>query len=205
VTKGGPPRVILLGGAPATGKSTIARALADQLGHLVIATDDLGAAVRGVTEPAVAPELFAAHPGDHREYLASHSGDELLEHALRSHRALWPAIESVIHAHATWSTPAIVEGWTLLPDLVAGFDHVAAVWIEIPGSVLEERVRADTAFYAGASDPDLVIRRFIRRSVEFGGWLRTEISARELPHVRLSGAETPVEASHALLEALQGQ
>jgi 2-phosphoglycerate kinase len=199
-----PPRVILIGGSPMSGKSTVARTTAAQLGSSVIATDDLGAAARGVTSPAVAPDLYAMHKGDYREYCISHSVEELLEHAQRSHRALWPAIESVIHEHATWACSAIIEGWALLPDLVARLDlsGVAGVWIEVPESVLEARVRETTAFYAGASNPDLMIEQFTRRSVEFGRWLRTRTSALELPLVRLSGKESPEEASNALLGAI---
>lgn len=198
------PRVILIGGSPTSGKSTVAQAMAVQLGHSVIATDDLGAAARGVTGPAEAPDLFAMRAQDHRAYYISHPVETLLEHAQRSHRALWPAIESVIQDHATWSSPAILEGWALLPDLVARLDlsGVAAVWLEVPGSVLEARVRANTSLFAEASNPELMIRRFTQRSVEFGRWLRAETSVLQLPLVRLSGAETPEEASQALLHAL---
>ena len=202
-----PPRVILVGGAPMSGKSTVARIMAAQLGFSVIATDDLGAAARGVTGAAVAPDLFAARAEDHREYYVSHSVAELLEHAQRSHRALWPAIKSVIHEHATWASPSIIEGWALLPDLVATLDlsGVAPVWIEVPDTVLEARVRANTAFYAGASNPNLMIKRFTARSVEFGRELRVQISGLQLPLVRLSGAETPEETARALSNAIRGR
>jgi cytidylate kinase len=43
------PRVILVGGAPLSGKSTVARVLADRHRYACIATDDLGAAVRAVS------------------------------------------------------------------------------------------------------------------------------------------------------------
>ena len=199
------PRVILIGGSPTSGKSTVARTIAAKLDYSVIATDDLGAAARGVTGPSVAPDLFPMRAEDYREYYISHSIEELLEHAQRSHRALWPAIESVIREHATWASSSIVEGWALLPDLVAKLDlsEVVAVWIEVPESVLEARVRADAAFFTGASNQELMIKQFTRRSVEFGIGLRAQTSALQLPLVRLSGAETPGEASRALLHAIR--
>jgi hypothetical protein len=200
-------RVILIGGSPTSGKSTLASTLAAQLGYSVIATDDIGAAVRGVTGPQVAPDLFAMQAIDYREYYISHSVEEMLEQAQRSHRALWPAIEAVIHAHATWAAPSIVEGWALLPDLVAKLDtnRIAAVWIDVPGSVLEARVRANAAFFAGASNPELMIKRFTQRSVEFGLWHRSETSSLQLPLILLTGDEPPEEASRALLHAIKGR
>jgi 2-phosphoglycerate kinase len=43
------PRVILIGGAPMTGKTTVAHMLAATLGYGCLATDDLGEAIRAVT------------------------------------------------------------------------------------------------------------------------------------------------------------
>lgn len=198
-------RVLLIGGPPSSGKSTVARATADTLGFSVIATDDIGAAARGITTPAIAPDLFAMHSAEYPEYYISHPVEELLEHAMRSHRALRPAIESVIHEHATWTSPAIIEGWSLLPDLVAKLDpgRVTAVWMEAPDSVLEARVRANTAFLSGAAYRELIIKRFTQRSVEFGRRLRSETSDLQFPLLRLSGTETPGEASRSLLRAIQ--
>jgi hypothetical protein len=144
---------------------------------------------------------------DYREYYISHSVEELLEHAARSHRALWPALEAVIHEHVTWACSAIIEGWSLLPDLVAKLDRsgVAAAWIEVPASVLEARARQNTAFHAGASNPELMIARFTSRSVAFGQWLREQTSALQLPLVPLSGAETPDEAARVVLQAIGGE
>lgn len=59
-----PPRVIPIGGAPMSGKSTVARTIAARLGLSAIATDDLGAAARGATGPAIASDLLAAFRTD---------------------------------------------------------------------------------------------------------------------------------------------
>jgi 2-phosphoglycerate kinase len=204
MTKSESLRVILIGGSPASGKSTVARALADRLGFSVIATDDIGAAARGATGPALAPDLFLMQTKDYREYYISCRVEELLEHAKRSHRALWPAIESVIHEHAAWGSSMIVEDWALLPDLVANLNlgRVAAAWIVVPDKVLESRVRANATFYSGASNTELMIERFTQRSVEFGRWLRSEASALRLPVVKLTGGETPAEACRDWLHAI---
>jgi 2-phosphoglycerate kinase len=93
------PRVILIGGVPMSGKSTVARVLADRHRRSVIATDDLGAAVRAVTKPGSPP----MQGEDYREYYVARTVERLWQEALDSHRALQPAIEAVARMHATAS------------------------------------------------------------------------------------------------------
>jgi adenylate kinase family enzyme len=51
--------VIVIGGAPFSGKTTLAKRLAAQRGYALVAIDDLGTAVRAVTTPLSHPAL---HP-----------------------------------------------------------------------------------------------------------------------------------------------
>jgi cytidylate kinase len=51
------PRVILIGGAPMSGKTTVAQMLAATLGYGCLSTDDLGAAIRAVTTKDSHPHL----------------------------------------------------------------------------------------------------------------------------------------------------
>jgi len=195
---------VLIGGPPSSGKSTLARTLAAQLGYQVIATDDLGAAARGVTGPEAAPDLFAMRDDSYQHYYVKYTVAEQLDHALRAHRALWPAIESVIHEHATWAPPCIIEGWALLPELVAGVRGATAVWLEVPEPAIVARVTANKAFHAGAPDPELLIGQFSRRSVEFGRWLGERTAALQLPLVRLTGSEPPDEVARNVLDVVGG-
>ena len=53
------PRVILVGGAPMSGKTTVTSRLAATLGYGCLSTDDLGEALRAVTTKDLHPHL---HP-----------------------------------------------------------------------------------------------------------------------------------------------
>jgi 2-phosphoglycerate kinase len=59
------PRVVLLGGAPRSGKSSAARRLAERLGYDTVCIDDLVAAVQPVTTVASHQTMTRI---DHREY-----------------------------------------------------------------------------------------------------------------------------------------
>lgn len=111
--------VILIGGAPLCGKTAAARLIGRRCGMPVISTDHLGEAARAVTSPASHADLHGCNLIDYRAYYASKSPDALFDDALRAHQALWPAIENVIRRHLEWAGSAVIEGWALLPQLVA--------------------------------------------------------------------------------------
>ncbi len=189
------PRVILIGGAPGTGKSTVSRALGRKLDYNVISTDDLGRAARSVASPELVPDLFAFVAADHRQYYQDHLVPELLEHALRAHIALWPAIRQVIEVHAAWASPAVIEGWALLPEQVAILDapNISSLWISTPADTIRSRVISDSEFYRGARDERLMINRFVGRSIAFTDWLREETARLKLAFVELGDERSSVD------------
>lgn len=197
-------RVILVGGAPLSGKTTAARLIGQRCGMPVISTDDLGEAARALTSPTSHPDLHACTLTDYREYYSAHSPPRLLQDALRTHEALWPAIAAVIRRHLEWAGSAVIEGWALLPNLIATIEspRLRSVWIEAPEAILRSRLQAEPDFVRGAADPGLVLERFVGRSVLMNGWLREQASAWGLPHVVLSGVEPADDVASRCLEAM---
>jgi hypothetical protein len=194
-------RVILVGGAPMSGKSTVARVLAERRRYALIATDDLGAAVRA--DRAARSALASPPPEDHREYYVVRSVDQLWQEALVGHQALAPAIDAVVRMHATWAQPAIIEGWALLPERLGHLaPEVAAVWLLAGRDLLEARVRADTAFWAGASDTEAMITKFVARSLRFNEQLCDAGKTRPLRLVHVSGGESPGTVADRIEERL---
>ena len=155
------PKVILIGGAPFSGKTTIARKIASMLDYSCISTDDIGSAIE-----AIVPEYFPKIGFDYREYYIKHTVSELIEHAEKQHKKLWPAIENVIKNHALWGDPIVVEGWALHPENVLNleYDNVKSIWLLADENLLEERVKKDKDFYSGASDEGKMITHYLQRS-----------------------------------------
>ena len=158
--------VIIIGGAPFSGKTTLAKRLAAQRGYALVAIDDLGTAVRAVTSPQSHPALHPMAGWDYRAYYVAHPPATLIDHSMREHQALWPAITAVTHAHLQWAGPVILEGWQLDPARVASCTHpqIRACWLLVDDAVLEARLRADTAFYQGCADVERLIRHYVARS-----------------------------------------
>jgi 2-phosphoglycerate kinase len=80
--------VILIGGAPFSGKTTLAKRLAAQRGYALIAIDDLGTAVRAVTTPQSHLALHPMSGWDYRAYYAEYTPPMLIEHRRQEHQAL---------------------------------------------------------------------------------------------------------------------
>jgi 2-phosphoglycerate kinase len=159
-------KVILIGGAPFSGKTTLAKRLAAQRGYALVAIDDLGTALRAVTTPQSHPALHPMAGWDYRAYYVASSPATLIEHSQREHQALWPAIVAVIDAHLHWAGPVILEGWQLDPERVRAITHpqLRTCWLLVDDAVLEARLRADTAFYQGCTDVERFIRHYLARS-----------------------------------------
>jgi 2-phosphoglycerate kinase len=158
--------VIVMGGAPFAGKTTLAKRLAAPRGYALVAIDDLGTALRALTTPQSHPDLHPMAGWDYRAYYIAHPPPTLIEHSRREHEALWPAIAAVIHAHLQWAGPVILEGWQLDPERVRAVTHpqLRACWLLMDDTVLEARLRTDTAFYQGCTDVERLIRHYLARS-----------------------------------------
>jgi 2-phosphoglycerate kinase len=193
----GRPRVILIGGAPRSGKGTIARILAARVCYDLVHTDDLGTAARAVTSPATQPDLHPMTGWDYRDYYLRNSNDELWEDALRSHRALWPAVEAVVNLRSNWGAPAIVEGWAILPDLAQrlNLSTTFVCWLLVKPDVLAERIRRDHDFSRGAVDKELLVAAFTERSRRYNDHVREHAG----PHVLRIEQETPEEIADHIL------
>jgi 2-phosphoglycerate kinase len=178
--------VLLLGGAPKAGTTTLARALSVAIGWDVIATDDLGAAARAMTTPDSHPDLHPMAGVDWREYYIERSDEALFDEALRAHRAAWPAIAHVVMNRASWGQHAIIEGWALLPELAATISHAAvrSIWLAADSSELDRRVRLTPEFFRGASDPETMIARFVKRSIAVDTYAIASARARVVEVVR---------------------
>jgi 2-phosphoglycerate kinase len=160
--------VIVIGGTPFSGKTTLATRLAAQRGYALVAIDDLSTAVRALTTPPSHPALHPMAGWDDRAYDLAHPPPTLIAHSRREQQALWPAIGAVSHAHLQWAGPVILEGWQLEPERLRSVTHphLRACWLLVDDAVLEARLRADTAFSQGCTD----VERFIRHYLARGRW-----------------------------------
>ena len=152
--------VFLIGGPSHVGKTTLARALADQLGWARQSTDHLG------RHPGRPWGGVRAQVADH--YLALTTAE--LMAAYEAHYArMWPLLERLITHHATDASAEslVLEGSGIRPAAVAGLhlDGVEAVWLTASDETLRTRIHAASGYAAAARAQRVLIDRFVDRTL----------------------------------------
>lgn len=181
--------VILIGGAPGSGKSTLGRALAAALGHGSTSGDDLAIAMRSVTGPEDHPELHPARGAGHVAYFTNSPPDKLIEDAERLEHAMWPVLERVSMVHLQKRAGVVIDWWLLPPDSVSAMasDRIASLWLHVDPDVLWERERRNTSFFGDSPDPGRMLDNFMARSIWRNDLVEEQATRLELPLLRVSG------------------
>ena len=182
-------RVLLLGGASGSGKSSLSYPLARRYGAPIVEVDDLVEAVQAMTTPEQQPVLhyWLTHP-ESSQLPAERVAELQIEFA----RALRPAVEAVIANHVRTDTPVIIEGDYLLPGPLPDLVRAAIVHEpDVEQLVHNYRLREP---HAGEQ------RRRAEASARYGDWLADQAAPFGIPVIAARPWETALERLCSLLD-----
>ena len=136
-------RLVLVGGLPGTGKSTLAGAVGDALGATVLRSDEVRKELAGLPADQHAPAAFGQGL-----YSPTVTADTYGALMARAEVAL--AMGETVVLDASWSE----ERWRALARAAAGRVHADVVELrcDVPADVAAERIRARAAAGADPSD-----------------------------------------------------
>ncbi|MFF2656551.1 hypothetical protein ACFVUH_04220 [Kitasatospora sp. NPDC058032] len=167
-------RVVLIGGTSNTGKSTVARLVAERLGFEYRSTDTL-ARHPGRPWPVPGWEV-PPHVAEHYRTLTV---DELIASVLAHYARLRPVIgELVAERVADGDGPGLVlEGSALWPDGTARLvgPGTAALWLTADETVIRERIRLGGRYAEATEDGRHLMDRFLARSVRYQELMLAEL------------------------------
>lgn len=189
------PTVLVIGGPPGAGKTTLGRAMAARLGAASLSVDDLMTALRVVTTPDSHPALFFMRAaGGHVEYFTQSPPARLVADAIELEQLSTPVVDAVVRSHLDRSEPAVLDWWLLDPDWVAGLgdERVAAVFLHPTAELLWHRERS-TGFADPSDDPERMLANFVHRSLWRNEHLAAAARRLGLPVLEIAGTE-PVDA-----------
>ncbi|MEO0565582.1 MAG: AAA family ATPase, partial [Chloroflexota bacterium] len=134
-------KVILIGGAPGAGKTTLGAALAAKLKITSLTIDDLVTAATAITTPETHPGLHVMRQTNHLDYYTNSSLEQLQADATHRHEATWPMVERVIRKYVKQGSGVVIDGWHLRPQWVADlqWENIFSYWIVVTPDVLEAR------------------------------------------------------------------
>lgn len=168
------------------GKTTIANIISSRLQYACISTDDIGAAVASVTNPASHPAFHYMGGHDYREYYIVNNRGKLISDINRQHESLWPAVRTIFENHAHWGSPVVIEGWALRPSYVTQLSgNISGLFILADEELIASRT-CSSDFSTGASDEEKMIQRYIERSLWYNSFLREQVGRLSLKSISVS-------------------
>lgn len=134
----GAAQVVLVGGSPGAGKSTLGRAVASRLGYDSLTVDDLLVTAQVLTTEESQSEFHQVSRLGHVRYFTDGPKEKLVSDSLTQEAAMWPVLERVISSRISKQSPQVIDWWLLRPRTVAALDpgQVASVWVHIDPEAL---------------------------------------------------------------------
>jgi 2-phosphoglycerate kinase len=186
-------QIILMGGMPTAGKSTLAEGLSKHLNLPWISTDQIGIMMRAVGTRETHPTLFTWEDYDGFRYLSDYTADEIADNEFALSDAVWLGVRKLIKEDYDWADGFIVEGDVILPRLVAqDFSDAINVKAVFIGDQDIERVRnvVFTRNFAGAGGyPDDVKEKEVEWVLNYAGKLKSQVLEHNMPWVEIEKNE----------------
>lgn len=126
-------KIILIGGAPTMGKSTLASILSKRLDIPWISTDQFREIMKTVARREDSPEIFSSDGYTAEKFLAEFSAEEIVTKEMEQGREVWKGVKRFIDKDYVWEYGFIIEGVHILPHLVkkdfTGNEDVKSVFL----------------------------------------------------------------------------
>ncbi len=109
-------KIILIGGAPCSGKSFLAQQLLDKLNIPWVSTDTIREFMKEMAPRDKYP-ILREFEGDVEEYFKNHTAQQIFDNHHKQSLAVWEGVKTWIDKNHNWKS-YVVEGVAILPEMV---------------------------------------------------------------------------------------
>lgn len=109
--------ILLIGGSSGTGKSYLARQLAEHYKTPLTEVDDIRIALQQIVDKAQHPDLYTFV--DNPNFYEKYNEHQFVENLLRVGSVVWKSLSVLIEKHIACDEPVIFEGDSIIPNLLA--------------------------------------------------------------------------------------
>ncbi len=111
--------VILIGGAPTTGKSFLANLISQRFKIPWISTDQLRNVMLSVADRSLHSKLFVPQEFTTGDYVNKFTKEEIVAMEFQKGEGVWPGIKWFVGDGYPWRNGFVIEGVNILPRLIA--------------------------------------------------------------------------------------
>ncbi|WP_407385791.1 hypothetical protein [Ruminococcus sp.] len=185
-------KVMLIGGSPMIGKSTVAGIIAAKHMLPVLSTDDIGDILQ-----TVSPDINPMGKMNYLDYYEKTSIPKLIEDMYSYHLAMQNAIAKMIDKHSSWAASIIIEGYAIYPD-IALKENTEAVWLIASNALLQSRLENSPAFQKA---PETAKQHYLQRSIWHNNLILEQCKKIKRRYIQIEGCES----SNNLAERILGE
>ncbi|MBL7142330.1 MAG: hypothetical protein ISS83_01510 [Candidatus Pacebacteria bacterium] len=188
-------KIILIGGAPRTGKTFLAKELSKKLGIPWISTDTIREFMREVADKKKYPNLFHFLERKPEIYLPSHTPEQIVKDQNKESVDVWKGVKSFIKSDYNWES-YIIEGVAILPNLVSkDFSRnksIKAIFVLNDNKKeLENRIFKFGLWDDAGKYPDRLKPKELEWVIQFNLWLKGESKKYKYPAIEIEKGRSP--------------
>lgn len=116
-------KIILIGGMPTAGKTTIAKQVSQHFNLPYISTDQIRIIMQSIADSNKYPFLLSSAGYSAEEFLEKYSAEEIAHMEYEQGKEVWLGVKYFIEKDWVWRNGCVIEGVNVLPSLIDEIDQ----------------------------------------------------------------------------------
>lgn len=185
--------VLLIGGSPMIGKSTVARKISSIYELQNLSTDDIGEMLQ------TAVDINPMKGMNYLDYYENVDVDMQIKDLQEYHKKMSDAILKMIQIHSNWGHSMVIEGYAIYPEIAIDDSHVDGIWLIASEDLLVQRLKQSKAFQSAS---DKARNNYLKRSLWHNRFLEKQCKLHNRKYIKIDGTEAAEEIVETIINRI---